>query len=183
MKITRQLLTITVLLIVIGGFLYFFNNDQEQVLPESVDDHQVSDSGKLIDYEKDLDLGSSIYEAEMATSWVKWIGSNVLGKEYYGTIGLLTGVMVVSENNELIKGQFVIDMDEMVVTNIEDQESNDLFIKHMKNEDFFLVDKYPVASLVITSIGLSPRSDFPYFPKGHYFLGMGIQKYPTAKLK
>lgn len=152
MKISRQLLIIAGLIIFVWLLTFFVKQKSAPVVLAPVYDQTISDRGKIIDYQSDLSPGSRIYEADVSQSRVQWSGRNISGQEYYGTVGLLTGVLVVNQENILEKGQLVIDLDDLVVENIADWETNQKLVQHLKSEDFFLVEKFPVATLVLTSL-------------------------------
>jgi polyisoprenoid-binding protein YceI len=88
-------------------------------------------------------------EVNVKESSVTWTGKKVTGT-HTGTIQLKSGNFKV-EDEKLIGGEFVMDM-----TSI---ENNDLTGEykgklegHLKSEDFFGVEKYPTAKLIITSV-------------------------------
>ena len=60
---------------------------------------------------------------------------------------------MVNENN-LVGGNFVIDMPTIAVTGPEDvdEESNQKLLGHLKSADFFEVEKHPEATFEITSV-------------------------------
>ncbi|WP_405210535.1 YceI family protein [Dokdonia sp. Asnod2-E02] len=87
-----------------------------------------------------LDTGKSI---------LHWKGSYVFNvSEHNGEVYFKDGYLN-SINDNVIGGSFTIDMTS--ITN-EDHLHNRGPVTHLKDEDFFYIEKYPEASLTITSI-------------------------------
>ena len=80
--------------------------------------------------------------ADLGKTKLLWHGEKVTGK-HYGTIDLKSG-WLNWEENMIVSGEFSIDM-----TSIKDSESNKQLEGHLKSEDFFGVDKFPEAKLII----------------------------------
>jgi polyisoprenoid-binding protein YceI len=81
-------------------------------------------------------------------SSVNWVGKKVTGK-HNGTINLKEGYLEM-EGENLVGGMFVIDMTTINVTDL----SGDMKGKlegHLKSDDFFGIENYPTASLVISN--------------------------------
>jgi hypothetical protein len=68
---------------------------------------------------------------------------------HYGDVKLKEGFFIKT-NNVITGGTFIIDLNSITNTDIENEEANTGLIEHIKNEDFFNVAKYPSAKLVIT---------------------------------
>ncbi|WP_114784094.1 YceI family protein [Botryobacter ruber] len=93
---------------------------------------------------------AAAYKVETTKSEVKWHATKVTG-EHMGTISLKEGQVLVS-NGKPTGGTFVIDMNSITCTDITDKEYNGKLIAHLKNDDFFSVDKYPTATFKINSL-------------------------------
>jgi len=91
------------------------------------------------------------FNADLETTSVKWIGKKVLG-EHYGYINLQKGSLKLKKGN-IVEGTFVIDMESIIVTDIEDSDYNQKLVGHLKSDDFFGVSTYPTAKLEITEAG------------------------------
>lgn len=77
-------------------------------------------------------------------SIVNWKGSMLFSfGEHYGTVNFKEGSLEF-KNNEIIGGSFVVDMNTII--NTDGDYSEDL-VNHLKNEDFFEVEKFPEAKL------------------------------------
>ncbi len=89
--------------------------------------------------------------ADVNKSVVKWKGAKITGS-HDGIIGLKSGYLIV-DHGLLVGGQFIIDMNSIQTTDMS-EKSNRKLDKHLKNEDFFDVEKYPECKLVINSCNL-----------------------------
>jgi len=81
--------------------------------------------------------------AKPETSKLEWLGEKVTG-DHKGTINLQSGLLVWKDN-KIVSGEFTID-----ITTIKDKDANARLEGHLKSEDFFGVEKFPVSKLVIT---------------------------------
>ncbi len=80
-------------------------------------------------------------------SSVKWTGKKVTG-QHEGLVKIQSGQLNIEE--DVIKGgSFVMDMTTISCTDIKTQSSNQSLVGHLKSDDFFGVNKYPTAKLVI----------------------------------
>ncbi|MCT8340792.1 YceI family protein [Flavobacteriaceae bacterium TK19130] len=79
-------------------------------------------------------------------STIEWKGKKVLGS-HNGTINLQSGYLEMDGNN-LVGGEFVVDMTSIVCTDLEG-ESKGKLEGHLKSEDFFGVENHPTSTLVI----------------------------------
>lgn len=86
-------------------------------------------------------------EVNVEESTIEWTGEKVTGS-HNGTIKLKNGYLLI-EDDEIVGGEFVMDMQSIKVTDLEGEYKQKLE-GHLKSEDFFGVEKYPTAKLVIT---------------------------------
>ncbi|MGB3774160.1 MAG: YceI family protein [Leeuwenhoekiella sp.] len=94
------------------------------------------------------------------SSTIKWTGKKVLGK-HHGTIDLKEGYFE-KEGDTIIGGHFIMDMPTIKVTDLDGEEKQNLE-GHLKNDDFFGVEKYPTATLNMSEVS---RTD-----KGYSMIG------------
>jgi polyisoprenoid-binding protein YceI len=88
------------------------------------------------------------FNIQKSSSTVNWTGKKVLGL-HTGSINIADGFIEITDN--LIKsGEIQIDMTSIVITDIEDKKTHDDFLAHLKNDDFFAVDKFNIAKLVVS---------------------------------
>ena len=72
-----------------------------------------------------------------------WLGEKVTG-QHTGSINLQSG-SINYQDNKIISGEFVINM-----ASLKDSEANARLEGHLKSEDFFGVEKFPTAKILIT---------------------------------
>lgn len=88
------------------------------------------------------------FKIQQASSTVNWTGKKVLGL-HTGSINIANGYIEMADG--IIQGgEIQVDMTSIVITDIEDEKMHDDFLAHLKNDDFFAVDKFNIAKLVIT---------------------------------
>lgn len=90
------------------------------------------------------------FKIDSAKSSIEWIGKKVTGA-HNGTINIADGILTLT-NGELTGGQFTIDTTSIKILDITDPNTNAQFAGHLASEDFFSSEKYPTATLVITSV-------------------------------
>jgi polyisoprenoid-binding protein YceI len=88
--------------------------------------------------------GQQKMNSDTAKTQLNWLGEKVTG-QHTGTIKLQSGWLTFSEN-KIVAGEFLINMASM-----KDSEKSSRLEGHLKSDDFFSVDKFPVSRLVIKS--------------------------------
>jgi len=88
-------------------------------------------------------------DVKIKDSALTWVGSKVTGS-HEGTIELKSGYLTL-DNNDLVGGEFVIDMTTIVCTDLSGKGKASIE-GHLKSDDFFSVDNFPTASLTILSV-------------------------------
>lgn len=86
---------------------------------------------------------------------LEWTAKKVTGS-HNGTVSIINGELITDKGN-LTGGKFEVDFSSIKVLDLQDAEMNAKLTGHLKSEDFFSVEKFPVGKFVITSI--SPLSD------------------------
>jgi polyisoprenoid-binding protein YceI len=81
-------------------------------------------------------------------SQVEWTGKKLTG-EHYGFINISKGNLEF-KGSKLSGGSFELDMNSITCTDIKDEKSNTRFVNHLKSDDFFSVDLFPVSKFEIT---------------------------------
>lgn len=101
-----------------------------------------------------LGFATSLFAQEAKTlnidaenSNIHWIGKKVTGA-HDGNLKLSEGNLELKDN-EITAGTFTIDMNTITVLDISSAKSNASLVGHLKNEDFFDVEKFPTASITI----------------------------------
>lgn len=95
-----------------------------------------------------LGVQAKTAKVNTAKSEITWLGKKVTG-EHSGKISLKSGELD-TDDKAINGGQFVVDMNSITCTDLTDPEWNGKLVGHLKNDDFFGVEKFPVAKLVIT---------------------------------
>ena len=105
---------------------------------------------------------ASITPIPITSSTILWKGYKVTG-EHYGTIDLATGSLEF-EDGQLIGGQFEVNMTTITVTDLEGKSKKSLE-GHLKSDDFFGVEQFPTATMVITNV---EKNDTGYAVTGDF---------------
>ncbi|GAA3587577.1 YceI family protein [Flavivirga amylovorans] len=88
-------------------------------------------------------------EIDTSKSIVKWTGSNLFKyNKHFGTVNFING-HIINSNDVILGGYFEINMNSIVNT---DGKYNEMLVSHLKNKDFFDVDKYPIAKIKFTEV-------------------------------
>jgi polyisoprenoid-binding protein YceI len=90
------------------------------------------------------------YNVDLNTASVHWLGKKVTG-QHDGFVKLKSGVLIMNHGTPEA-GKFELDMTSLTCADIKDEKQNANLVKHLKNDDFFCVEKHPVATLTITRI-------------------------------
>lgn len=91
----------------------------------------------------------SAFEIDTKESKVYWTGKKVSG-EHTGHLLIGAGTVYL-ENNKVVAANVKMDMNTIVCTDLEG-EWGDKLVAHLKNDDFFSVDKFPQAVFTIKSV-------------------------------
>ena len=89
----------------------------------------------------------SDYTVDATASKVQWTGSKITGSSHTGTIAVNAGMFTVTDG-AITGGEFVLDMNSIMCTDLDGGMKKKLE-GHLKSEDFFGVEKFPTAELVI----------------------------------
>ncbi len=88
-----------------------------------------------------MNVADGLYAVNTANSVIEWVGTKANGSQHSGTIKLQNGELNLFQGN-ITGGKMVLDMNSIAVTDLEGGEKADLE-SHLKNADFFEVDKFP----------------------------------------
>lgn len=108
------------------------------------DEAEVSEAQEVTLVEPEATFGI-VKEASELT----WVGTKPNGR-HNGTIDITNGDIAVKEG-EIVGGNFVIDLNQIDVLDLEGEDKQKL-TNHLKSNDFFDVEKNPKAEFVITSV-------------------------------
>jgi len=82
-------------------------------------------------------------------STIKWIGSKI-SENHEGSINIDKGMLMI-DHGKLVGGQFSINMQSIATTDMSDKMNKKLD-GHLKNEDFFNVEQFPLATIILTKV-------------------------------
>ncbi len=88
------------------------------------------------------------FQIQQTSSTVNWTGKKILGL-HTGSIDIANGFIEITDDT-IAGGEIQIDMTSIVVTDIEDKKTNKDFLAHLLNDDFFSVDQFKTAKLILT---------------------------------
>ena len=86
--------------------------------------------------------GQDKLTADTAKTTLSWLGEKVTG-QHTGTIKLQSG-WISWQDNKIVSGDFIIDM-----ASIKESNRNAMLERHLRSDDFFSVEKFPTAELVL----------------------------------
>ncbi len=89
------------------------------------------------------------YNVNVAESTVTWKGAHPVGEGHNGTITIEKGLFDV-EGGVLKAGEFTLDMNTISCSDLEGKKKDGLE-GHLKNKDFFNVEKFPTTKFVVAS--------------------------------
>lgn len=125
---------------------------------------KTSDSSiKMKDSMSEMSADNEVMACQHASK-IYWRGTKPTG-EHSGIIKLKGGNYFV-EDNELVGGEFIIDMNSILCIDIEDEEKNAKLVDHLKSDDFFVVDSFPEGKFVITAVNQIKDDAFSHEIKG-----------------
>jgi polyisoprenoid-binding protein YceI len=90
------------------------------------------------------------FEIVSAQSNIDWVGRKVTGA-HNGTIAIKSGVLTIGDG-KLAGGKFTIDTTSIKILDVTDPDTNAQFAGHLASDDFFSSEKFPEATLTITSV-------------------------------
>jgi polyisoprenoid-binding protein YceI len=97
------------------------------------------------------------YPVDASKSTMVWTAHKVVGF-HTGNVKIISGELKM-EDRKIIGGTFEIDLASLTVTDITDPASNTRLTNHLKNDDFFSVEKFPSATFKITSSRLTTGNE------------------------
>jgi polyisoprenoid-binding protein YceI len=103
-------------------------------------------SNKSLSSKKKSSMIDGRFELRPRKSSVEWSGRNI-GSKHTGTVQVEKGFLTFAKN-DLKKGEVFVNMKNIKNTNLKDPYKK-MIEKHLKSEDFFFAENYPVAKLEI----------------------------------
>ena len=90
------------------------------------------------------------FEIVSTQSNIDWVGRKVTGA-HNGTIAVKEGELILNDG-KLAGGKIIVDTASIKILDITDPVTNAQFAGHLGSDDFFSIEKYPEATLEITSV-------------------------------
>lgn len=101
--------------------------------------------------------GEKEFVVDTKNSTFGWTGKKLTG-EHSGFISVSSGKIIMN-GDLIVGGKFEIDMKSITCTDLKDKKSNGDLVGHLKSDDFFAVDKFPVSTFEIISSEKSTGAD------------------------
>lgn len=101
-----------------------------------------------------------VVELNLEKSKIFWIGKKITS-EHSGELFLKSGVLQMN-NDKVVSGTFIIDMNTLKNTDIENPKKKGYLEDHLKSEDFFSVEKYQEAIFLLTSASISGENEYTF---------------------
>ena len=105
---------------------------------------------------------------KLTSSDVHWWGYKIAKTEassHDGTVNVKSGNLVL-KNGAVVGGTFVLDMTSLTSTDLS-REYQGKLNGHLKNGDFFEVEKFPTATYKITSVKKNTNKDYNFVVNGN----------------
>lgn len=91
-------------------------------------------------------IRDGVFEVSTDTSMVRWTGRNLFN-HHHGTLKLAGGCIEI-EQGVLKAARFTLDMNSIACEDLVDTAYNAMLIRHLRDDDFFAVDRFPTAEFV-----------------------------------
>jgi len=105
------------------------------------------------------EAASGSFPADPGRSRVAWTGRNI-ASSHFGSIPLVEGTLQV-EDGRLNGLSLAVDMTRITCEDIDDPEMAKVLEAHLKNEDFFEADRFPMAKFTSTRVEKLDGPDSP----------------------
>lgn len=89
---------------------------------------------------------SGLFAVDTEMSVVRWTGRNLFN-HHRGTLKLSGGRLEI-DGSTLRSAGFTLDMNSIACEDLTDPEMNAMLIRHLRDDDFFAVDRFPTAEFV-----------------------------------
>jgi polyisoprenoid-binding protein YceI len=94
---------------------------------------------------------ATTYSVDVAASQIDWIGSKFTGDQHNGYLKLSSGSLNV-ENGNIVGGSFLVDMNSLTDTDLDESSGKGKLEGHLKSADFFDAGQFPTGKFEIASV-------------------------------
>lgn len=98
----------------------------------------------------------TFYNANLDKSYVKWEGKKFTGS-HWGKVKLDSSY-IETRNGKISGGVFIVSMSTIDNEDVKNESERSKLIKHLKADDFFGVETFPIAKMVIIKAMPSPKA-------------------------
>jgi rhodanese-related sulfurtransferase len=91
-------------------------------------------------------LRDGTYRIDPSASVLEWVGRNI-NNRHHGRIPVRSGRLVIA--GEEVQGEILLDMTGISNLDLQDETYRQMLVDHLKSDDFFAVERYPLASMAI----------------------------------
>lgn len=102
-------------------------------------------------------ISALVYTLNPSESSLTWMARRMVGAQHTGTVGIESGRLTFTgpkKDRILESGTFTVDMN-----TVTESQDNQIFLKHIRSADFFDVETYPTATLVINRLTWTGRQN------------------------
>ncbi len=92
-------------------------------------------------------IHDGVYQIDAEKSVLEWIGRNI-NNRHHGRITISSGEIVLAQGRP-VSGRFVLDMNTITNTDLQDDGWRSMLLRHLKSDDFFDVERYPTATFAL----------------------------------
>jgi polyisoprenoid-binding protein YceI len=103
-----------------------------------------------------LSVSAQNKKIDVSKSKIEWTGKKVTG-QHTGTVKFQDGVLAFKAG-KLSGGSFTVDMNSISDTDLQAGQGKEKLEGHLKADDFFGVEKYPVATIVFKTIAAKSKN-------------------------
>jgi polyisoprenoid-binding protein YceI len=153
----KNLFNVAMLFAFAGLFAVSCNQAPKGEKVETTDTKEV----EKVEEAKTLNLDS-------ASAVIEWKGTKAVGKGHNGTIALKSGSLQI-KGNEVVGGSFILNMKSIACTDLKGGEKSALE-KHLKEKDFFEVEKFAEGKFEITSVKAEAKDGSTHSVEGNLTL-------------
>lgn len=91
------------------------------------------------------------FKADTSATQIMWTGKKKIGSQHTGAVKLKEGAIVLSKDT-IKSGKIAIDLNTITNEDLKDSTYNAKLVNHLKSDDFFSVEKFPVAEFTIKKV-------------------------------